>query len=59
MEILLLAGYFFSLSYDLASLYKFTSVSPSIIWSHLITESSIIFAKYLVFLQPHVAGFQI
>ena len=31
----------------------------SIISSHVITESSIILAKYLPFLQLHVEGFQI
>ena len=31
----------------------------SVISSHAITESSIILAKYLPFLQLHVAGFQI
>ena len=31
----------------------------SIISSHVMTELSIILAKYLLFLQLHVAGFQI
>ena len=34
-------------------------VSASIISSHVITESSIILAKYLPFLQLHVLGFLI
>ena len=38
-------------------LYDLTS--ESIISSHIITESSIVFAKYLPFVQLHVAGFQI
>ena len=42
---------FVSSTYDLAS--------ASIISPDVITESSIIFAKYLPFLQLHVAGFQI
>ena len=42
---------FVSLSYDLSF--------ALIISLHVITESSIIHAKYLPFLQRHIAGFQI
>ena len=42
---------FVSSSYDLSS--------ASIISSYVITELHIILAKYLPFLQVHVAGFQI
>ena len=40
-------------------LHDLASASASIISSHLITESSIILAKYLPSLKIHVAGFQI
>ena len=42
--------------YDLAP--SFDSASVSITSSHIITESSIILAKYFPFSQSHVAGFQ-
>ena len=44
---------FASLSYDL------TSASTSMIWSPVIIESSIILVKYFLFLQLHIARFQI
>ena len=46
----------FAITVFVSSMYYLASASiPS---SHVITELSIIFAKYLPFLQLHVAGFQ-
>ena len=47
----------FSLNFQGTDIVSLTY--DSVISSHTITESSIIFVKYLPFLQLHVAGFQI
>ena len=47
----------FSLKF--VGIFFVSSSYDSIILSHVITESSIIFATYLPFLQLRVAGFQI
>ena len=66
MEILCFENYiffieicFFSLLFDLASLFVLASASASIISAQIIADSSIILAKFFLFLQLHVAGFQI
>ena len=54
MQIFFLQVSFFSLKIVVT-----VFVSSSIISSYVITELSIILAKYFPFLQLHVAGFQI